>query len=137
MKIFKSLFTFQFLKYILVGLLATGLDFSFLYILVEYFHLYYLLSALISMSILLLVSFALNKFWTFQNYEDKYIQQFGKYCLSHLIALTVNLSIMIMLVEGLKFWYMYAKVFATAGAAITNFLFVRKFIFFNKPKTLE
>lgn len=127
--IVKNFFSWQFIKYVVVGFVGTALDFSLLYILVEYGHLYYLFGAVTSVAIVLWISFSLNKFWTFQNFEKQYFRQFGKYIISHLVALAVNLTILAFLVQVFHFWYMFAKVFATVGAAITNFLLIRKFIF--------
>lgn len=131
---FKSLFGTRSINYVIVGLGATILDFFFLYLLVEKFHLHYLWGALISMSIVLWVSFTLNKYWTFKNFEKKYFQQFAKYAVSHAIALGVALIILTSIVEIFNFWYLFAKVFATGGAAIINFLLVDKFIFSEKKK---
>lgn len=128
---FKFLFSKQFIKYALVGSLATGLDFLFLYSLVEFFHLFYLLAAFLSMAVILWISFTLNKYWTFANYEKKYFPQFLKYCLSHVVALTVNLAILAFLVQFFHLWYLFAKIFATVGAAVTNFLLVKNYIFLD------
>jgi len=133
----KKIINKQFAKYVAVGAFATGLDFGILYFLVEFGHIFYLVSAIISMAIVLWVSFSLNKFWTFQNFEKKYFQQFTKYLVSHLLALAVSLTILSILVQVFHFWYLFAKVFATAGAAITNFLLIQKFIFFAKEPEVE
>ena len=127
--IVNNLFSWQFVKYAIVGFLGTFLDFLILYLLVEYGHLWYLLAALISVSIVLWISFSLNKYWTFSNFEKKYFSQLGKYILSHLIALALSLAILTILVEIFHFWYILAKAFATVAAAITNFLMVKKYIF--------
>lgn len=132
----KTLFSKQFFKYAIVGGIATGLDFVFLYTLVEYGHLFYFYSALISSAVIIWFSFTLNKYWTFKNFEKKYFPQFVKYIASHLIALMLALTILTVLVEALHFWYLFAKVFATAGAAITNFLLAKKIIFSAKPDTI-
>lgn len=126
----QNFFTWQFIKYVVVGFLGTALDFSLLYILVEFGHLWYFSAAFISISIVLWISFSLNKYWTFKNYEKKYFVQLGKYLLSHLLALGLSLSILAILVEIFQFWYILAKFFATVVAAITNFLMVKKYIFF-------
>lgn len=131
----KKLINKQFAKYVSVGFVCTALDFALLYLLVEFGHLFYLLAAICSMAVVLWVSFSLNKFWTFQNFEKKYFQQFGKYLMSHLLALGIALTILTILVQFLGFWYLFAKVFATGGAAITNFLLIQKFIF--TPKNPE
>jgi len=132
--IINNFFSWQFVKYVCVGFLGTALDFSILYSLVEYGHLYYLLAAVISVGIVLWISFTFNKYWTFGNFEKKYFQQFFKYFISHLIALAVSLAILALLVEIFHFWYLFAKVFATVAAAITNFLIVKKFIFFTNSQ---
>ena len=75
----KQFLSKQFLKYIIVGLIATLLDFSFLYLFVEYVHLHYFWAAIISVMIVLWFSFTINKYWTFKNLEKKYFQQFIKY----------------------------------------------------------
>jgi len=126
----KSLVSKQFIKYATVGLLTTGLDFLFLYTLVEFVHLFYLLAAFFSIAVILWLSFTLNKYWTFGNLEKKYFQQFIKYAVSHAVALGINLAVLAFLVEIFHFWYIFAKVFATGVAAITNFLLVKKYIFF-------
>ena len=119
----------QFLKYIIIGLLGTGLDFLFLYCLVEYLRLYYVLAAFISVAIVIWISFTFNKYWTFANHEKKYLSQFSKYILSHAFAYGLNLIILIILVEIFGLWYILAKVFATAVSAICNFLLTKKWVF--------
>lgn len=136
-KFLKQFFSRQFLKYVIVGFVGTALDFSILYVLVEFGHLFYLFAAIASVAVVLWISFSLNKYWTFQNFEKKYFQQFFKYVISHLVALGVSLMILAFLVEVFNFWYIFAKVFATCGAAVTNFLLVKNFIFFKKSEALD
>ena len=133
----KTILVKQFLKYAVVGGLATGLDFIFLYTLVEYGHLFYLYSALISSSVIIWISFSLNKYWTFSNHEKKYFQQFIKYTLSHMIALAVALIVLVTLVEIFHFWYLFAKIFATGAAATINFLLVRNFTFVAQKEKFQ
>ncbi len=131
----KSFVSPQFIKYALIGLLGTGLDFSILYTLVEYGHLYYLVAALISIGIVLWISFTLNKFWTFRNKEPQYFRQLSKYILSHAIGQVINFTIMILLVELFGVWYIMAKVFATIVVIIWNFLVTKHWVFLPKKIT--
>lgn len=124
----------QFARYVVVGVIGTALDFLILYLLVNFAHIYYLIAATLSVAVVIWVSFTLNKFWTFQNQEKKYLYQFVRYFGSHLIALAVSLAVLAFLVETFDLWYLFAKVFATAAAAITNFLLVKKFIFEKSVK---
>lgn len=132
----KQFFSAQFLKYIVVGFLGTALDFSILYALVEYLHLFYLISATVSVCIVIWISFTLNKYWTFQDYSKQYFKQLLKYAISHMIALAVALAVLATLVEIFGMWYIYAKFFATAAAAITNFLIVKSYIFKPSPSVV-
>jgi len=130
----KNFINWQFFKYVVVGLVGTAFDFSILYVLVEFGHLHYLFGALASVTIVLWISFTLNKYWTFADYEEKYFRQFVKYAISHMIALGASLLVLVILVEIFNFWYLFAKVFATMAAAITNFLLVKSFIFSTNQK---
>lgn len=131
-KISQKLFSKQFLKYLVVGFTGTAADFALLYVFVQYFHIFYLLAAFFSIAIVLWYSFTLNKYWTFENKEKKYFPQFLKYVIAHSIALGINLLILAILVQFFHLWYLFAKVFATAAAAIANFFMVKSFIFEGK-----
>jgi len=133
-KFINNFWSWQFLKYLVIGFTGTFFDFVILYLLVEYLHIFYLLAAILSVAIVLWYSFTLNKLWTFQNYEKKYFVQFIQYVISHSVALGVNLGVLTALVEIFGLWYLFAKVFATAAAAITNFLIVKKYIFQKESK---
>ncbi len=124
-----KLMTATFLRYLVVGFLGTGIDFLILYTLVEFGHVHYLVAAIISVAIVLWISFSLNKYWTFGNFEKKYFKQLLKYLASHAVALAVNLVILVILVQVFHLWYLFAKVFATSVAAIVNFVIVKNFIF--------
>lgn len=119
----------QFVKYVIVGGTGTGLDFCFLYILVEYLHLQYLIAAAISISIIFFGCFTANKYWTFEDKESGYFQQMFQYLLVHLVGLGLSLVILYSLVEYLGLWYIFAKVFATLAAFLWNFFIARYFIF--------
>jgi len=125
----KVFFSKQFLKYLIIGFMGTGLDFLILYSLTEYAHFYYVLSAIVSVAIVFWLSFIANKFWTFENKKGKYFVQFVKYLFSRTAGYAINLIILILLVEIFGLWYLFAKVFATAAAAIWNFLTARKWVF--------
>ena len=141
-KLVNKIFSIQLIKYGLVGATATGTDFLILYFLVEYVHLYYLAAAVISIAIVFIASYSANKYWTFSNRENHYWRQMGQYLLAHLLGIGLSLTILHSLVEFGGLWFIFAKVFATAVAAITNFLLVKLWVFnnnnikfFDLPKT--
>ncbi len=133
----KKIFSAQLIKYGLVGAAATGTDFLILYFLVEYAHLYYLAAAAISIVLVFVASFTANKYWTFSNRENRYFRQMGQYLLAHLLGIGLSLTILHSLVEYLGLWYIFAKVFATAVAAITNFLLVKLWVFKNNTNIFD
>lgn len=128
----KKLLSNQFVKYIIVGSATTGLDFLLVYIFVEYFHIFYLLSASLSIAIIFFISFSLNKYWTFNNREAKYFIHSIKYALSNIVSWIINLSVLALFVEVFEVWYLLAKVFATAAAVIWNFFIYRNWVFKTK-----
>ena len=134
---FKYFLSKQFLKYILIGLLGTGLDFLLLYSLVKYLHLFYLLAAFISIAIVLWISFSLNKYWTFKDGRKKYLRQFIKFVLAHALGNGINLMILVFLVEVFGLWYILAKICATAISAIFNFFITKELVFNQKTEEVE
>ena len=126
----------QVIKYLFVGLLGTLLDFLFLYLLVEYCHLHYVLAAIISISIIIWLTFNLHKYWTFQNREKNYLFQFLKYLLSRGVSHLINFAVLIFLVEIFNLWYLWAKLFAVVIAASINFFLLREFAFRKRQKII-
>ncbi len=55
----------QFLKFALVGLTGTFINLIILYVLTEYFGIYYMVSAIIAIGTTLITNFIGNKIWTF------------------------------------------------------------------------
>ena len=127
----------QLLKYILVGLLGTGLDFLLLYSLVKYLHLFYLLAAFISIAIVLWISFGLNKYWTFKDERKKYFPQFFKFVLAHALGNGINLTILFFLVQVFGLWYIFAKICATAVSAIFNFFITKELVFNQRTEEVK
>lgn len=125
----KKILSMQFIKYGIIGVTGTGLDFLLLYFLVEYAHLQYLLAAAISIVLIFIACFTANKYWTFENWEERYFQQMFQYLLIRLFGLGINLVILYSLVEYLGLWYIFAKVFATVAAFLWNFFAARRWIF--------
>ena len=56
----------QFFKFASVGLVGTFINLTILYILTEYFGVYYMISAIIAIGTTLITNFIGNKIWTFQ-----------------------------------------------------------------------
>ena len=109
-----------FLKYASVGLTAAVIDFSILYILTDFFQVYYLFSATISFIIAASVNYNLNRRWTFRS-NGKRRYQLPVFFIIATLGVLVNNNIMYFAVEKLGWHYLLAKVLATAVVTIWNF----------------
>ena len=112
----------QFLKFAIVGIANTLINLAVLYILTEFFGIYYMLSAVIAFLFAVTNSFLLNKTWTFEEkikYKTK--SKYAKFIFVSIIALVVNLILLYALVEYLGVWYMAAQVIGILSNLLVNF----------------
>ena len=110
-----------FLKYATVGLTAAAIDFSFLYVLTDFFHIHYLISATISFTLAALVNYNLNRRWTFRS-NGRRLYQLPIFFTIAVLGVLINNNIMYFGVEKIELHYLLAKVGATAMVTIWNFL---------------
>lgn len=117
-KIFKQLFKFS-----IIGVLNTLINLAVLYILTEFFGIYYIISAIIAFLFAVTNSFLLNKTWTFNEkliYKTK--SKYVKFLSVTISALIVNLILLYVLVEYFNIYYMIAQIFGVLSNFIINFL---------------
>lgn len=120
----------KYVKYVISGGVAAFANITSLYVMTEYGHIYYLLSATISFLIGFIVSFALQKLWTFQDTGrvNMHWQAF-LYFMTSLFGLGLNTFLIYILVEFVHVWYVAAAVLSGLVIAVINFSIYRKFIF--------
>jgi len=119
-------------KFIFAGSSAAVVDLIFLY----FFHGLLKWDLVISTSVAFIlsfvVSFTLQKFWTFRNYSQRKIPiQFVLYIVNAFIGLNINGLLMHYFVIQLNIWYLLAQIFVNLMIGFYNF-FVYKFIVFRK-----
>jgi len=125
----------QIIKYVISGSTATFVDLSFIYVLTDLFHFWYLLSAVLAFMIAFFVSFSLQKFWTFRNNDrERIYEQLVLYLTIGLLNLTVNTGLMYLSVDVFGVWYLFAQVIILGFLGIGSFLFY-KYIIFKKHKS--
>ncbi len=61
----------QMFRYGLVVAIAFPIDFGLLYVFTDYFHIYYLVSAILSFSISMVVNFLISVLWVFKQRADR------------------------------------------------------------------
>jgi putative flippase GtrA len=125
MKHFHALF-----KYVVSGGSSAVVNVGVLYLLTEYAHIHYLVSAVISFVFGFFISFLLQKFWTFQDRRKEGMhRQMAWYLLLSLANLFLNTTLIYLFVEYAHFWYVAAAVVTGALLAISNFFIYKHVIF--------
>lgn len=121
----------QLLKFFLVGISNTAIDFIVYIALTRIFHLYYLIAATISFVMAVTWSFNLNRRWTFK-VKRGLVAQYCVFLLINTIVTLLNVSILYLLVDYFEVYDLLAKLVLTFFLGILNFT-VNKFLTF-RPK---
>ena len=121
----------QLFRYTFVGGFAFIFDFGLLYILTEYFNIYYLVSAAIAFLLGLTINYFLSVIWIFKNrsIKSKYVE-FVVFALIGIVGLALNEFIIWFFTEIINTHYLYSKLISTALVYLWNF-FIRKFTLFR------
>jgi len=114
---------YEFIKFSIVGIVNTFVNLLVLFILTEFFGVYYLISAVFAFLAAVTNSFILNKIWTFNyklknNLHIKYTQ----FLIVSVIAFFVNLWILYFFTEYLHFYYLLSQIIGIVCNLIINFL---------------
>lgn len=117
-------------RYLLVGGSCAIADLLVLYILVEFFHFWYLIAAIISFSLISLLGYFGQKYFTFKNDSRNHARQLSVFFVVSGIGLLVNTSCMFFFVSIIGIWYIIANVITKLVVFIWNYL-ANKHITFN------
>jgi dolichol-phosphate mannosyltransferase len=109
------------IHFLQVGVIASLIDLGLLYVFTEYFGIWYLLSAAVSYICGMIVSYTLNKRFTFHNVNKQYLRQFFLFALISASGLVVNISMMFFAVTVFSIYYLYAKVIAIGITFFWNY----------------
>ncbi len=123
------------LRYLLSGGTAAVVNLALLALFVEIFGLWYLAAAVVAFTLALLVSFALQKFFTFADHTrttDVLARQFSIYTTIALINIALNTILMYLLVERLFLHYLISQVVASGTIALYSF-FIYRAVFKDAP----
>src|SRR3990167_4740203 len=124
----------QILRFLISGGTATAVNFSLLYALTEFAHIWYLTSFIIAFCAGLAVSFTLQKFWTFVDMNtDRMRAQIGLYFSVQMGNLGFNTVALFLLVEYAHLWYMAAQFMIAVVIACINFVLF-KFVVFKQQE---
>ncbi len=123
------------LRFLIAGGTAFAVNFVTLFILKNYFGIWYLSAAVASFTVAFVASFLLQKFWVFKNDSvENQEKQLGIFLLTALFNLGINTLLMYCFVDYLAFHYLFAQVMASAIIAVYSFI-LYKYVVFKVVKT--
>lgn len=124
---------FKIFRYLVSGGSAAVVHIAMLFVFVEFFHLWYVLGSVFAFLIAFVVSFLLQKFWTFKNTnKDGIHKQATVYFIVAVINLGLNTLFIYLAVEFLNLHYILGQIVASGLIAISSFFIYSKFIFHHK-----
>lgn len=122
-------------RYFFSGGIAALVNIGIFSLLLYKVKMWYLLASILSFSLSFVVSFYLQKYWTFQNGSGKETkQQMFWYLVVTGVNLGVNVVMMALFVEVFSLNPILAKVLTLITLACWSFFIYKKFIFNKKPK---
>ncbi len=117
-------------KYLISGGAATAVNLGTVYVLTDWFSVYYLISSVVGFVLAICVSFTLQKFWTFENHSRDFIHwQALIFLTTALTGLMLNTILVYSLVQYLSQHYLLAQILSGVVIAILNFFTYQKLIF--------
>lgn len=112
----------QFFRYFLVGSVAFVVDFAALFLLTEFGHIHYLLSASVAFMAGVVVNYALSVSWVFDHRSlDNKVHEFAIFAVVGIIGLALNVGVMWFFTELFGFHYLQSKGVAAAIIFLFNF----------------
>lgn len=122
----------QFISYLIVGGIAFAIDFGTLFLLTDFFGIYYILSATAGFLLGLIVNYLLCVFWIFDfRAIEKAIHEFGLFAVIGIAGLLLNNLLIYLLTEAAGLYYLISKMVAAALVLVFNFTLRRQLLFSN------
>lgn len=118
------------IRYIFSGGITAFSVFALLFLLVNKFKVWYLGASIISFCFGILLSFCLQKFFTFKNHSTNSLHiQFSIFVIYNISMLGLNTLLMYIAVDRFGIWYLGSQVSITIFTAFLNYLFFSKVLF--------
>jgi dolichol-phosphate mannosyltransferase len=124
------------IKFLCAGALVVIVNLTVLYLMTHFGHVHYLLSETTGFGVSFIVSFLLQKFWTFSNRELKTVHVQGMfYLLLQITNLGINLALLYLLVQYLHLWYLVSQILISLFLAVISYQISNRFIFIHSTST--
>ncbi len=112
----------RFLKFGVVGVSGTCVDFGTTWLLKEMLHMKKFLANTIGFVLAASSNYVLNRLWTWQSHAEQVGIEYAKFFAVSLIGLGLNTLILYILNEKVKWGFWWSKVLATGVVMVWNFL---------------
>ena len=112
----------QLIKFGIVGVSSTVIDWGIYLLLTRIFGFYYLMAKILSFGVAVLNSYIWNRRWTFRSNDPAKLKQFIKFLTISFVGVVLNTFIMYLSVEHLRWHDIYGLFLATAIVLFWNFL---------------
>lgn len=121
--------TKQFIKFCLVGLTNLVVQLCFYFILTRFFHLYYIIAAVLAFIVAVTWSFYINKKWTFKQTDNDHKDQYVKFFIANSLIAVISISLLSLFVEKFGIHDLLSQFLASVICAIINFTINRFWTF--------
>lgn len=112
----------QFIRYFFVGGLAAVVNIGMLYVFTDIFHIYYLISNILSFTLGLVVNYILSKMLVFQDEVSlSASKEFIIYAIIGVVGLGIDTLLVSVFTDIVHFYYMISKIISTLLVFIWNF----------------
>lgn len=119
----------QLVKFGIVGVISTVLDYGLMVLFTEVFGIFYLLSSTLSYAISLLFNYYASMKYVFRGREDmSRIREFVTFTVLCLMGMGLNQLILWLIVEKCGIHYMISKILATVAVMVWNFVTRKLFL---------
>lgn len=120
----------QFIKYLIIGFINSGLRLFIFLGLTEYVGMWYILSNTISEIVSLCTSFIINNYWVFKSQDSTITKKKTiAYSTLYIFNYTVSSIILFLLTDIIEFNYILSKVLVMAIIPLYNFVLIKKFVY--------
>ena len=110
-------------KFGIVGMINTLIHITILFVLVEFFSVWYIAASFIAFIVAVTNSFIFNTTWTFRkNIRDKTARKYTRFFTVSSIAAVSNIFFLYFFTEMVGFYYLFSQVIAIALTLAINFM---------------
>jgi putative flippase GtrA len=125
----QDIYSLKFLRFVMVGCLGYGAAMLIIYVLTEKLKIHYIISWQISWLFSCLLTFSVNKYYTFNSKERRFLMEIWRYYLVNSSSLFFSVIGVFILVEAFHLNYLTASVFVSLAFLFYNFILHKKWSF--------